>query len=247
MSSKPILEFRVFRYGMFSLTTLINVIITMALYAAMILLPIYLQNLRGFSPLESGLLLMPGAILMGIMSPVTGIIFDKIGARWLAVIGLIITTVTTWQFSQLTLDTSYTHLIIVYTIRMFGMSMLMMPIQTAGLNQLPASLNAHGTAMSNTLRTIAGAMGTALLLTVMTTDTKGQLASLIQQAGINPSDPASAGQIAEFTRTATLQGIDHAFVIATVITVVALVLSFFIRKVNVNRQEQGMTKASLSQ
>lgn len=247
MSSKPILEFRVFRYGMFSLTTLINVIITMALYAAMILLPIYLQNLRGFSPLESGLLLMPGAILMGIMSPVTGIIFDKIGARWLAVIGLIITTVTTWQFSQLTLDTSYTHLIIVYTIRMFGMSMLMMPIQTAGLNQLPASLNAHGTAMSNTLRTIAGAMGTALLLTVMTTDTKGQLSSLIQQAGINPQDPASAGQIAEMTRTATLQGIDHAFVIATVITVVALLLSFFIRKVNVNRQEQGVTKASLSQ
>lgn len=248
-SSKPILEFRVFRYSMFSLTTLINVIITMALYAAMILLPIYLQNLRGFTPLESGLLLMPGAILMGIMSPITGIIFDKIGARWLAVIGLIITTVTTWQFSKLTLDTTYTHLILVYTIRMFGMSMLMMPIQTAGLNQLPASLNAHGTAMSNTLRTIAGAMGTALLLTVMTTEAKGQLSSLIVQAGINPKDPANAGQIAQLTRTATLQGIDHAFVIATAITVVALLLSFFIRKVQVQRQEQGNISktASVSQ
>lgn len=248
-SSNPILEFRVFRYSMFSLTTLINVIITMALYAAMILLPIYLQNLRGFTPLESGLLLMPGAILMGIMSPITGIIFDKIGARWLAVIGLIITTVTTWQFSKLTLDTTYTHLILVYTIRMFGMSMLMMPIQTAGLNQLPASLNAHGTAMSNTLRTIAGAMGTALLLTVMTTEAKGQMTSLIVQAGINPKDPANTGQIAQLTRTATLQGIDHAFVIATAITVVALLLSFFIRKVHVQRQEQGTVSkaASVSQ
>lgn len=82
----PLLEFRIFRYNMYSLTTLINIIITMALYSGMILLPIYLQTIRGFTPMESGLMLLPGAILMGIMSPITGIIFDKIGARWLSVV-----------------------------------------------------------------------------------------------------------------------------------------------------------------
>ncbi len=241
-SDKPLLEFRVFRYDMFTLTTIINVVITMALYAAMILVPIYLQNIRGFSPVESGLLLMPGAILMGIMSPITGMIFDRIGARWLAVIGLAITTVTTWEFSNLTIDTTYTHLILMYTARMFGMSMLMMPIQTAGLNQLPARLNAHGTAMSNTLRTISGALGTALLVTIMSSRTKDKVAEMILAAGINPKDPANAQQVALITRDATINGIDFAFVVATGITLVALILSFFIRKVQVNKEGQGTGK-----
>ncbi|MGP0583592.1 DHA2 family efflux MFS transporter permease subunit [Paenibacillus timonensis] len=237
-SDKPLLEFRVFRYDMFSLTTIINVVVTMAMYAAMILLPIYLQKIRGFSPLESGLLLMPGAILMGIMSPITGMIFDRIGARWLAVVGLAITAVTTWEFSNLTDSTTYTHLILMYTARMFGMSMLMMPIQTAGLNQLPARLNAHGTAMSNTLRTIAGALGTALLVTIMSSRAKEKATEMILTAGINPKDPTNAQQVALITRDATINGIDFAFVVATGITLVAFVLAFFIRKVQVNKEGQ---------
>ncbi|MCK8487646.1 DHA2 family efflux MFS transporter permease subunit [Paenibacillus sp. MBLB2552] len=241
-SDKPLLEFRVFKYDMFSLTTIINVVITMAMYAAMILLPIYLQKIRGFSPLESGLLLMPGAILMGIMSPITGMIFDRIGARWLAVIGLAITAVTTWEFSNLTDSTTYSHLILMYTARMFGMSMLMMPIQTAGLNQLPARLNAHGTAMSNTLRTIAGALGTALLVTIMSSRAKEKATEMIISAGINPKDPANAQQVALITRDATINGIDFAFVVATGITLVAFVLAFFIRKVQVNKEGQDPNK-----
>ncbi|MFP3360688.1 MFS transporter, partial [Planococcus sp. SIMBA_143] len=63
----PMLEFRVFKYNMFSLTTVISVVVTMAMFAAMILIPIYLQNIRGFSPLESGLLLLPGALISAIM------------------------------------------------------------------------------------------------------------------------------------------------------------------------------------
>lgn len=179
---------------------------------------------------------------MGIMSPITGMIFDRIGARWLAVIGLAITTVTTWEFSNLTVDTTYTHLILMYTARMFGMSMLMMPIQTAGLNQLPARLNAHGTAMSNTLRTISGALGTALLVTIMSSRTKDKVAEMILAAGINPKDPANAQQVALITRDATINGIDFAFVVATGITLVALILSFFIRKVQVNKEGQGTGK-----
>ncbi|GJM80221.1 hypothetical protein HMSSN139_27170 [Paenibacillus sp. HMSSN-139] len=175
---------------------------------------------------------------MGIMSPITGMIFDRIGARWLAVIGLAITAITTWEFSNLTDGTTYSHLILMYTARMFGMSMLMMPIQTAGLNQLPARLNAHGTAMSNTLRTIAGALGTALLVTIMSTRAKDKAVEMIISAGINPKDPANAQQLALITRDATINGIDFAFVVATGITLVAFVLAFFIRKVQVNKEGQ---------
>lgn len=224
---KPLLEFRVFRYGMYSLTTVINIIVTMAMYSAMILLPLYLQNLRGFTPMESGLLLLPGAILMGIMSPVTGIIFDKIGARWLAVIGLLITAVTTWEFSQLTTETTFTHLILTYTARMFGMSMLMMPIVTAGLNQLPLRLNAHGSAMSNTLRTVGGALGMALFVSIMSNKATSVGAAAIASGTVSRQDEQS---MALLQQSAMLEGITFAFNIATWVTVAALVLAFFIKR-----------------
>ncbi|OCT16343.1 MFS transporter [Paenibacillus pectinilyticus] len=226
-AEKPLLELRVFKYNMFSLTMVINIIITMSMYAGMVLLPIFLQNIRGFTPLDSGLLLLPGAILMGIMSPVTGIIFDKIGARWLAVIGLTITAITTFEFSRLTVDSTYNHLMLVYTLRMFGMSMLMMPIQTAGLNQLPRRLNAHGSAMSQTLRNVAGALGTALLVTVMTNTATSRAKDLVIAGKINPKD---ATAMADVTHHAMVFGINYSFEIATWMTVAALVLAFFIRK-----------------
>ncbi|CAI6024926.1 DHA2 family efflux MFS transporter permease subunit [Cohnella sp. JJ-181] len=231
VAKKPLLEFRVFKFDMYSLTTVINVIITMAMFSAMVLMPIYLQNIRGFTPLESGLLLLPGAILMGIMSPITGMIFDKIGARWLAVIGLIITAFTTWELSRIALDSSYMHIILIYSARMFGMSLLMMPIQTAGMNQLPQTLNSHGSAMSQTLRNVAGALGTALLVTIMTNKAADEGKVLTQASGIDPTDKANAAQLVEIGKEATLYGIQHAFVVATWITVAALVLAFFIRKV----------------
>ncbi|MFC3797869.1 DHA2 family efflux MFS transporter permease subunit [Cohnella sp. GCM10012308] len=230
-AKKPLLEFRVFKFDMYSLTTVINVIITMAMFSAMVLMPIYLQNIRGFTPLESGLLLLPGAILMGIMSPITGMIFDKIGARWLAVIGLIITSFTTWELSRIALDSTYMHIILIYSARMFGMSLLMMPIQTAGMNQLPQTLNSHGSAMSQTLRNVAGALGTALLVTIMTNKAADEGAALTKAAGIDPTDKANAAQLADIGKEATLYGIQHAFVVATWITIAALVLAFFIRKV----------------
>ncbi len=172
-------------------------------------------------------MLLPGAILMGIMSPITGIIFDKIGARWLSVVGLIITVITTWQFSQLTDSTTYTHMIITYTVRMLGMSMLSMPIVTAGLNQLPQRLSSHGTAMSNTLRTVGGALGMALFVSLMTNKTKSTITDTLMSGTVSLNDKAA---MLKLTQEATISGVTHAFNIATWITVVALVLAFFIKK-----------------
>jgi MFS family permease len=200
----------------------------MAMFAGMILVPIYLQNIRGFTPLESGLLLLPGAILMGIMSPITGWIFDKVGARWLSVIGLAITTVTTWEFSELTDSTTYTFLLVIYTARMFGMSMLMMPIMTAGLNQLPQRLNAHGTAMSNTFKQISGALGTAFLVTVMSNQTEKHATEMATAAGVTSEAKEQMGYI---LKEATIQGINDAFVVATYLSLIAVILAFFIKRV----------------
>lgn len=255
-SKTPMLEFRVFKYPMFSLTTLINMIVTMAMFAGMILVPIYVQNIRGFTPVESGLLLLPGAILMGIMSPITGAIFDKIGARWLAVTGLAITVVTTYGLSTLTDSTSLTFLVVLYTARMFGMSMLMMPIMTAGLNSLPQRWNPHGTAMVNTVRMISGSIGTAVLVTVMSNRTKDHLMDMLSSAGIKlpkgagdmPSQAALAHLSPEMQQKmqamathAQIQGVDDAFMVATGLAVLAFLLAFFIKRTAPPKEEEEGT------
>src|SRR5690625_6324681 len=84
---EPIIEFRVFKYKTFSLTTGLGMIVFISMIGTAVILPLYMQNMLGFTALESGLVLLPGAIIMGLMNPVTGRLFDRYGAKWLAIIG----------------------------------------------------------------------------------------------------------------------------------------------------------------
>lgn len=250
----PMLNFRVFQYDIFTISTIVGAMVNMAMFGAMLLLPLYLQNIRGFSALQSGLLLLPGALLMGVMSPISGRLFDRTGARPLAIVGLIITVVTTYQFAKLTSDTTYAHIMGLYTIRSFGMSLLMMSVQTEGLNQLPRQLGSHGTAMSNTVRQVAGSIGTALLVTVMSTRSTFHLGnysssvtmnnpSAVQQmdqlqqsfaAGGLSSDVSQAMAVQTVyglaSQASSISGINDAFIIATWIAAVGLVFSLFLRR-----------------
>ncbi|MCI1858935.1 MAG: DHA2 family efflux MFS transporter permease subunit [Sporolactobacillus sp.] len=259
----PLLNLRVFRYRIFTFTTIINILVTMAMFAAMILLPVYLQTIRGFTPLQSGLLLLPGALLMGVMSPITGLLFDRIGSRPLAIIGLAVTIVTTWGFAHLTDATTYGWIMFLYTARMFGMSLLMMPIMTEGLNDLPRSLNSHGTAMSNTMRQVAGSLGTAFLVTVMSNRATYHLGEYANQVTLGNQPlthhlqnsalafaglghlPIAEGQTtvlrileSKVQQLATIQGINDAFIIATLLTVLAWILSFFIQRATPARRKR---------
>lgn len=238
VSKNPLLDLRVFKFNMFSLTTVISIAVTMVMYADMMLLPLYLQNARGYTALESGLLLLPGALVMGFLMPVTGKLFDRFGAKWLSIIGLIITILTTVGFIDLTDSTSYTYLVLMSTGRRIGMALLLMPIQTAGLNQLPSRLNAHGTAISNTIRQVAGAVGTSLLVTVMTSRTKTHLMDSIAAGG-----GKSATQ-EHLVMEASIQGINDAYVVIIGIGIIGLLLSFFIKRVNQASDEKIETSKS---
>jgi len=221
----PLLDLRAFKYNMFTLTTIINIAVTMVMYADMMLLPLYLQNARGYTALESGLLMLPGALVMGFLMPVTGRLFDRFGAKWLSVIGLAITIATTIGFVDLTDSTSYLYLILMSTARRIGMALFMMPIQTAGLNQLPNRLNAHGTAISNTVRQVAGAIGTSLLVTIMTSRTETHMKDMMA------SGSAQGATQQQMITDATIQGINDAYLVIIGIGVVGLLLSFFIKRV----------------
>jgi EmrB/QacA subfamily drug resistance transporter len=254
-AESPMLDLRVFKYEIFSLTTVINMINNMAMFGAMLLLPIYLQNIRGYTALQSGLLIMPGAIIMGIMSPIAGKLFDKMGSRPLAIFGLAITAITTYQFTHLTMTTSYSQIMMLYIFRSFGMSFLMTTVMTEGMNQLPLRLTSHGTAASNTARTVAGSIGTAFLVTVMTTRSDfhtnnfgniinssnsyitSQLGALGQGLAHTAGLPAASGQslalvtlYGDVVKQSTIEGINDAFYYATGITIIALILAFFVKR-----------------
>ncbi|WP_449538371.1 DHA2 family efflux MFS transporter permease subunit [Ferdinandcohnia sp. Marseille-Q9671] len=228
---EPILDLRVYKYPMFALASVISIVNAVAMFSGMILTPAYVQSVRGISPLDSGLMMLPGAIVMGIMSPITGKLFDKFGPRLLSIVGLVITAISTYLLSELQIDSSYTYIVMIYTLRMLGMSMVMMPIMTNGLNQLPTRLNPHGTAVNNTAQQVSGSIGTAVLVTIMNSVTKTEAESLM--ANVDPTTLTEAST-AILGQQALLAGIQYSFLVAFVINLVALVLSFFIKRVDVS-------------
>jgi EmrB/QacA subfamily drug resistance transporter len=231
---KPLLNFSIYKYPMFALSSAISMVVNMAMFSGMLLLPIYVQTIRGITPLDAGLMMLPGALMMALMSPITGKLFDRFGGRALAIIGLTIMTVTTYYFGHLTLTTSYTFLVILHAIRMLGMSMVMMPVSTNGLNQLPARFYPHGTAMNNTLNQVAGAIGTALLVTIMSNRTESTAKELGDAAMKNMTEQPTAAAAAEMKQQIVMQsmldGINYSFIVAAFISGVALILAFFIKR-----------------
>lgn len=241
----PMMDLRALKYSGFSFTLLINIIVTMSLFGGMLLLPVYLQSIRGFSPLDSGLLLLPGSLLMGLMGPISGKLLDKIGIKPIAIFGLAIMTYATWELTKLSMDTSYGHILSIYILRSFGMSFIMMPIMTAGMNALPLRMIPHGNAISNTIRQLAGSIGTAILVTVMTQQTTAHLGDISNQLDkTNPALMNSMSQIGQqmgssnlgtqvvmgqIQKMATINGINDAFWVATALSFLAFVLAFFLK------------------
>lgn len=217
---EPLLQIRIYKYPMFALSSAISVVVSMSMFSAMILMPIYIQTIKGISPIDSGLLMLPGALVMGAMSPITGRLFDRFGAKVLAIPGLVIVVLTTYMFSQLNLDTSFTSIMLIYTLRMFGISMVMMPVMTNGLNTLPMKSYPHGTAINNTLQQVAGAVGSAFLISIMNARTESAAKDLAA-SGTNPAD---------ILNLAMLDGINFSFFVSTFIALVALALALFIKK-----------------
>ncbi|WP_020006797.1 MDR family MFS transporter [Salinicoccus albus] len=204
---QPILEFRVFKDKIFTLATILGMIVFMSMIGSTVILPMLMQNMLGYNAFESGLMLLPGALVMGIMNPVAGRMFDMFGARYLLITGLGIVTVTTFMFTMLDSGTTFAYLAIVNALRMFGVSMVMMPATTAGLNQLSNRLVPHGTAMNNTMRQIAGALGTAMLISVMAHT-------------MNPETGVDG----------MVQGVNHSFMVASILSLAGFILAFWIHK-----------------
>ena len=163
----PMLNFRVYKYRMYLLGTLISMATNMGLFAGMILIPIFLQDIQNRTPLETGLLMLPGALILGFLSPVSGKLFDMYGPKVMAITCLALATVTTAFLGRLTIDTSFTYILTIYVIRAFGMTLVNTPVMTNGMNDLPRDLTPDGSSLNSMQNQVSGAVGIALLISVM--------------------------------------------------------------------------------
>ncbi|MCO4331175.1 MDR family MFS transporter [Staphylococcus hyicus] len=211
----PILRLEAFKNRTFALTSIASMIAFTSMVGPALLVPIYIQNVLELSAFLSGLVVLPGAMINGVMSVVNGKIYDKVGARILIIPGFTLLLVTTLMLSQITAHTSYMYVITVFTIRLVSLSFIMMPLNTAGINALENDMVSHGTAIMNALRTISGSMGTAIMVTAMA----------IGASWYKPDITIAKMMI---HKEAMAFGVDTAFYVASFMVFIGLVISLFI-------------------
>ncbi len=207
-----LLDLRTFRSRQFTLSITMIVVSMLALFGTVILLPIYLQNVLGLDTLGTGLLLLPGGLLMGLLAPIVGRIYDRIGPTALVVTGSVLVSVVFWGMAMFTESTPTWWVLAAHVVLSLALALMFTPLFTSGLGALPPALYSHGSAIVGTVQQVAGAAGTALFVTIMAAQ------ALTLEAG-------GAGTVA-----ATAGGIRLAFLAGAIISLFAIPLAAFIRR-----------------
>ncbi|WP_040835475.1 MDR family MFS transporter [Nocardia brevicatena] len=178
----PLLDLRILLAGTYAKALVLMSVAFLAMLGSMILLPLYLQNLRGLTPLETGLLVMPGGLAMGLLGPTIGRLFDRIGGRPLVIPGSIGIAVALAGFTRVSASMPYWQLLILHILLMVSLAATFTPVFTLGLGALPGHLYSHGSSMLGTLQQVAAAFGTALVVTVMSTHSTALRAEGVDEA-----------------------------------------------------------------
>lgn len=209
---EPLLDLSVFKNKQFSISTILICIVYGSMMSATMIIPMYVQNVRGYSALSSGLILFPGALLMVILNPFAGKIYDKYGARLLCIVGMACLCSGNIGFVFLNESISIIYLSAMYGLRMIGITLLLMPLTVWGLALLPQRKISDGTAINNTLRQVAGAIGSAILVAVM--------------VNVSSSSVEATKQLND------IHGIVISFAVASLLGIIGLVLSIIFIKDN---------------
>lgn len=209
---RALLDLRAFRVRVFAVAVVMMACAMMALFGVIILLPIYMQHVLGMDPLQAGLLLLPGGLLMGLLAPVVGRLFDRLGARRLVIPGAVLVSAALWQMALLGQFSPVWQVLLAHVVLSTGLALLFTPLFASSLGALPPALYAHGSAIIGTAQQIAGAAGIALFVSIMSVRTGAALAG-------------GADLIA-----ATAAGLRAGFVCGAAISLLMIVAAFFVRR-----------------
>jgi DHA2 family multidrug resistance protein len=249
----PLLDLRLFKIRTFTMSAMISFVLTVGMFGGMLVLPLFLQNLRGLGAAESGLILMIQVLPMTIAMPLVGRLVDKVGPRPIILAGLPLLAYTTWQMGALDLTTSDAQIRLWLAARGCAMGMVMMPSMTAGLNAVPLPQMSRGSSLSNVMRQVFGAFGTAIVVTILqlrqTYHTAilaqsvtpenlplQQLMSLAQQLGLQQGMSAIQAQALslalatqQVALAASVMAFDDVFRVTAVITLFAIPPALFLK------------------
>lgn len=207
-----LLDLRVFASRNYVVSVIIMGVVALSMFGTFSLLPLYLQNVAGLDPTAAGLVLLPGSVLMGLLGPVMGRIYDARGPRTLLVPGTILIAVSLFTYSTVGVHTPMWFLVIVQILMSLGLAGSFTPLFSASLGSLDRSLYSHGSAVLNTLQQVGGAAGTAVLISIYST--------FLHAGEARGLPTAEAGE----------PGAHAAFLVAACIAVVPVVLAFFVKK-----------------
>ncbi|MGA9189982.1 MAG: MDR family MFS transporter [Methanosarcina sp.] len=213
---QPMLELRTLKYPMFTLGVAMIFITFMIPFAVNIILPTYIQGALGLTPFVAGLALLPGGILNALISPLSGRLYDKLGAKLLATVGFAALIIDMFFLSHISGSTTLIILIALQVCMTLGVGLIFAPIQANSLNQLPKEYNAHGVTILNSSLQIAAAFGSSLFIGLMGA-TQGKYLSKYENPGILQQNAA------------LISGVDIAFTAALILVVIGFILSFFIK------------------
>ncbi|WP_326731745.1 MDR family MFS transporter [Streptomyces phaeochromogenes] len=202
---RALLDLRPFRGRVFVVAVILMVLSMMSLFGAMVLLPLYMQDVLGVGTRATGLALLPGGLVMGLLAPLVGRLFDRWGPQPLVLPGAVVLCIALWLFTTLGESSSLAAVVTFHVVLSVGIALMLTPLLADALGSLPDALYSHGSAIVTTLQQVAGATGTALFVTVMT------------------SSSASAAA------TADAAGIRAAFLVAATLSIAAIVAALFVR------------------
>ena len=221
-----LLDVRAFWFPTFTVSLVLMLVSMMSLFGTLILLPLYMQQVLGTSTLNSGLALLPGGLIMGVLGWFVGRAFDRIGPRPLIIPGSILASAGLWgMFATFSDDSSLALVVTWHIVLSVGLAFLFSPLMTSALGSLPPHLYSHGSALLNTLQQVAAAAGTALFITVMT-------------LGIVSGAESGLGDAA-----AQMTGVHNALLLGAVISLIPVIGVFFVRN---SAQTEGPATAPAS-
>lgn len=212
---RALLDLRTFRAKPFTIAIILMAIFMMGLFGISILTPIYAQNVLGVSALTTGLLMLPGGLVMGLLGPVVGGLFDKYGARRLIVPGSVAVAVAMWGMVFFDQHTWPGWILIVNILMSLGLAFIFTPLFTVSMSSAPPQLYSHASATLGTIQQLGGAAGTALFISVYTAASL----KLSEKTAVTTDVVAS-----------TANGTHAAFICGAIIATVALIPAMMIQR-----------------
>ncbi|MCC7104376.1 MAG: DHA2 family efflux MFS transporter permease subunit [Chloroflexi bacterium] len=251
---QPLLDLGVLRDRTYLVATLVALVATAGMYSSLLLLPLFLQNVRGLGAMESGMLLFPQAVTAGIMMPISGKLLDKLGPKPVVIPGLLLLGYATWLLVSLDPSTPDDSLRVILMLRGAAMGLMMMPVMTVAMDTIPPMMIPRASALSNVLRQLFGAFATGIFASLLLDRTVFHTAVLSQtvtswniaavnvlnaaqgafmQKGLSEAAAHSLGLQAlasQVALKATVQSFDDCFFIGTLVTLAGVVPALWLKR-----------------